>query len=142
MDAQTMFPLLCAYRNNTLLTLIQNKAQEYLDRWPNYNETSAIVLSAAYYGKLAQKENETLTMDARRLSESIDDLWYWLKEDAPMNILGYIAEISGSRSLLIDMELYDQMITDLESRNWSYTAMEERIKTAQQDHMRDYFNGD
>lgn len=119
------FTILTAFMNGTLDTLVREKAQAFLTQWPAWNETAAVAMAAAYYGKLGMVENEALTMDARRASEEIDELYYWLIEEAPCNVLGYLAEYN--RSLLIDIRDYDEIIAKLDAMDWSEKARQERL---------------
>ncbi len=131
-------PILTAYKDGKLAQMIQQKADAYLATWPSWNEAAAIAIAAAYYGKLAQQENANLTMEARRASPAADDLYWWLKEDAPCSAIGYIADISGSRSLLMDMEQFDQIMAELEARDWSAVSNESRLLAPTRAAIREY----
>ena len=133
-----MFNTLFAYKNGTLERLVAELAADYLTRWPNWNETAAIAIAAAYYGRKGQLENEALTREARAASQEVDDLYYWLKEEAPGSVTGFLSNYN--RALFIDMECFEKTMLELEARDWSQQASEQRVWDHQKEVMKDYFD--
>lgn len=130
------FIVLTAYKDGTLEEMIRVRANEHLARWPKWNEAAAIGMVAAYFAKLGAAENAALTHEARRESEAVDDLFWWLKEEAPASVLGYLSTFN--RAILFDMEEYDAVMESLEAMNWSEHAREERLVAPTRKAIRDY----
>ena len=108
-----MYNTLNAYKNGTLATMVATHANELTTKYGILSVTGGDCLSAAYYAREAQKENSTLYNDMMNGSTEAEELYYWLKEDAADTINGYLISITGTRSLLYDVEEYDVMIERL-----------------------------
>jgi hypothetical protein len=99
--------------NGTLSGLIEMQAKKLIEQYPNMSQACAMGYAGAIIGRIAEEENQRLTMEARRSDSEIDDLYYWLKEESPCYIVGAIAELCGSRSLLQDMAELETLLENL-----------------------------
>jgi hypothetical protein len=122
-----MLELHFAYMHGSLAQFINMEKNVLLSKYPHMSESTAMGYAAAIVATRAQQENNDLTMENRRNDASIDDLYYWLTEESPCYIVGYIAQLGGTRSILQDMAQLDTLLAELDSIDWSYEAFEKRL---------------
>lgn len=116
-----------AFMNGTLHTMIAEQSEKLIAQYPNMSQAYAMALGAAIIGRIAEQENTLITRELRSSDQTVDDLYYWLREDAPCYIVGAIADMAGSRSLLQDMQELDTIMNNLPSVDWSMAAMEKQL---------------
>lgn len=96
------FTILQAYKNGELSHLLNTTARAWQNAYPDWPEAACRVWAAADIVCQAMREGD-ITIEERRNYEAIDDLYWWLIEDALDTLHGTLIQLSGSRSLLYEV---------------------------------------